>query len=165
MIADIISSQARVAVGIVIAVVVAAVLGAGAVLAYQNAQLHEQLNVSAGAAAEQAEQLRTAAGQINTMAGQLKALSAINQKLVDDFGAQRQRLDAISRNATAQAVKLEAITHEDLDARTWGDTPLPAAVARLLDNTAADRDSAGTDAASADRIDADVQRGSQRAAH
>lgn len=88
-------------------------------------------------------QLKTAAETISTQSGQILTLVDLGRQQADAVAAQLQRMEAITRNATARAVKLEAITHEDEAARTWGDTRLPPAVERLLDNTASGGDPAG----------------------
>lgn len=88
-------------------------------------------------------QLKTAAETISTQSGQILTLVDLGRQQADAVAAQLQRMEAITRNATARAVKLEAITHEDEAARTWGDTRLPPAVERLLDNTGSGGDPAG----------------------
>lgn len=154
-------SMSTKAVVILAAIAIACLLGGSGVLAYQYQQMRGQLDASTATVDSQTEQLQTAAGEIHTMTGQLQQVATINRQLVDTFADQQRRLDAIDRHATALAVKLEATTHEDPDAKTWGDTLLPAAVARLLDNTA--EDSAGADLEGTDQPQAGgVPAGNQR---
>lgn len=120
--------------------------GAGFTLWQQsrdNASLQKQLSASNTQRDLLTGQLKTAETTISMQSGQIITLVDLNRQQAADVAAQLQRLDTITRNATARAVKLEAITHEDEAARTWGDTRLPAAVARLLDTTQAGGDPAG----------------------
>lgn len=131
--------------------------GAGFTLWQQsrdNASLQLQLTASNTQRDRLTSQLKTAETTISTQSGQIITLADLHRQQAADVTAQLQRLDTITRNATARAVKLEAITHEDEAARTWGDTRLPAAVARLFDTTQAGGDSAGP----SDR-DADLRTG------
>lgn len=140
-------------------VLVCSLLAAGAGITIwqqqgDNASLQLQLSASNTQRDQLTGQLKMAESTISTQSGQILALADINRQQADDIAAQLQRLDTLTRNATARAVKLEAITHEDEAARTWGDTRLPPAVERLLDNTATDSNPAG----SPDR-DADLRTG------
>lgn len=120
-----------------------------------NTELQQQLTASNTQRDQLTGQLKTAETTISTQSGQILALVDLNRQQSEDIAVQLQRLDTITRNATARAVKLEAITHEDEAARIWGDTRLPDAVASLLDNTAPGRDAASQ----ADR-DAGLRAGS-----
>jgi len=98
--------------------------------------------------AEAAEQQREwSAEQLQQTTATLNDVLKLSAGLISDRDQLQQRLDDISRNATARAVQLEATTHEDEAARSWGDTSLPAAVASLLDYT----DQAGTGPVAEDR--------------
>ncbi|MBN3005577.1 hypothetical protein JW897_17735 [Chromobacterium alkanivorans] len=108
-----------------------------------NTQLQLQLNASNTQRDALSVQLDTAQLTIGTKDGQIGELTTINRQQAEDVKAQLQRLDTITRNATARAAKLEAILNEDQDAKRWGDTRLPAAIARLLDTTQAAGDPAG----------------------
>lgn len=100
-------------------------------------KLQQQLTASNTQRDQLTGQLKAAEATISTQSGQIITLADLNRQQAAEVTAQLQRLDTITRNATARAVKLEAITHEDPDAQHWGDTRLPAAVARLLDTTQA----------------------------
>ena len=131
-----------------LAVLVCSLLAAGAGFTLwkqsrDNASLQLQLTASNTQRDQLTGQLKTAETTISTQSGQILALVNLNRQQSADVAAQLQRLDTITRNATARAVKLEAITHEDEAARTWGDTLLPPAVERLLDNTVPGSDPAG----------------------
>lgn len=119
-------------------VLVCSLLAAGAsfilwMQSRDNASLQLQLTASNTQRDQLTGQLKTAETTISKQSGQILALVDLNRQQSADVAAQLQRLDTITRNATARAVKLEAITHEDEAARTWGDTRLPPAVERLLD--------------------------------
>jgi len=88
-------------------------------------------------------QLKTADHTISVQSGQILTLVSLSQAQAAEVAEQRHRLETITRNATARAVKLEAITHEDEAARAWGDTRLPPVVERLLDHDGTGGDTAG----------------------
>lgn len=120
--------------------------GAGFTIWQQHSNattLQQQLTASNTQRDALDSQLKTAAETISTQSGQILTLVDLGRQQADAVAAQLQRMEAITRNATARAVKLEAITHEDPDAQRWGDTRLPDAVASLLDNTASGSDPAG----------------------
>lgn len=100
-------------------------------------QLETALASADQATANLSGRLAAAERDIATRDGQIAALDQLNRQQAADAQALLQRLDSAARAATARATQLEAITHEDQDARRWGDTPLPAAVVRLLDTGAA----------------------------
>lgn len=143
-----------------LAILVCSLLAAGAGFTIwqqqsDNTKLAQQLTASNTQRDQLTSQLKTAETTISTQSGQILTLVDLNRQQSADVAAQLQRLDTITRNATARAVKLEAITHEDEAARIWGDTRLPDSVARLLDNTATGSDPSGQ----ADR-DAGLRAGS-----
>jgi LysB family phage lysis regulatory protein len=121
-------------------------LTAGLIIWQQHntiAGLQKQLDASNTQRDALSGQLETAQLTLSTKDGQIITLVDLNRQQAADVAAQLQRLDTITRNATARAIRLEALTHEDPDAKSWGDTRLPDAVARLLDNTATGSDTAG----------------------
>lgn len=131
-----------------LAVLVCSLLAAGAgITIWQqhsaNTNLQLQLNASNTQRDAISGQLETAQLTLSAKDGQIDSLLGINRQQAEDVKAQLQRLGTITRNATARAVKLETLTHEDPDAKSWGDTRLPDAVARLLDTTQASGDPAG----------------------
>lgn len=131
-----------------LAVLVCSLLAAGAAFTIwqqqsDNTTLTQQLNDSNTLRDQLTGQLKTAEATISTQSGQILALVDLNRQQSADVAAQLQRLDTITRNATARAVKLEAITHEDEAARAWGDTRLPPVVERLLDYAGTGSDTAG----------------------
>lgn len=102
------------------------------------------------------KQVDQAATTISTQAGQIGTLIKLDDQRQADTRILLARLDALQRSFSQRAIQLEALTHEDPDSRRWGDTPLPADVARLLnfparltaaDSSPADRaDHPGADA-------------------
>lgn len=130
-----------------LAALICVLLAAGAALTIWQqhraaAKLQLQLTASNAQRDRLTNQLKTAEATISTQSGQIITLADLNRQQAADVAAQLHRLDAITRNATARAVKLEAVTHEDEAARTWGDTRLPPSVERLLDTTQAGGNSA-----------------------
>lgn len=105
----------------------------------ENARLQTKL-------AESSQQLDSAKQTIAGQGKHITALVKLNADAGTDLAELQGRLETIHRNATARAVKLETVTHENQDAKTWGAVHLPGAVASVL-NYADD----ATDAAPADR--------------
>lgn len=121
------------------------VLTAGLTL-WQQRSANEALLLRLDAANTQRDtlsgQLETARLTIGTQGSQIDTLTTINRQQAEDVRDQLKRLDTITRNATARAAKLEAILNEDQDAKRWGDTRLPDAIARLFDTAQATADPA-----------------------
>nr|WP_168194951.1 hypothetical protein [Chromobacterium phragmitis] len=121
-------------------------IAAGAAIWLQrldNARLRERLD--AGNAQRDAlhGQLQTAQQTIAGQDAQIGELAALNRQQAADAKRQLQLIDAITRRAATRAAELEATLNEDQDAKRWGDTRLPDAVARLLDAARAAGDPAG----------------------
>lgn len=94
-----------------------------------------------------AETQRDTARQVNaTQARQLDWLQRFAVDQQQDARALITRLEAINHAANLQAAKLEAAINENDSAKQWAATLLPAAVASVLDNTAAASAPAGAGA-------------------
>jgi len=107
---------------------------------------------------QQHSQLQTASNRLDeftqanaelTTANQLQAsqLVAMQRNADSQAAATLQladRLDRLDRQSYANAVKLEAAIHATPAAIAWGNTAIPADVARLLDTTATGAASAPT---------------------
>lgn len=126
-------------VPVLIAALLLAVIWA---LVIQRASLQDKVKDQQTHITGLAEQLKTADHTISRQSGQILTLVNLSQAQAAEVAEQRQRLETITRNATARAVKMEAITHEDEAARAWGDTRLPPVVERLLDYTGTGGDTA-----------------------
>lgn len=109
-------------------------------LAYQNHQLGQQVQAQASTAGQLSQRLDTAAATIRSQQKSLTLQASQQQATTQDMATLQRRISGLASRYTAAQINLEAITHEQPDATRWGDTPVPAAVQRLFDNT----DDAGT---------------------
>nr|WP_155295364.1 hypothetical protein [Chromobacterium violaceum] len=121
-------------------------LAAGAAIGLQrldNARLRERLDTGNAQREALDGQLQTARQTIVAQDAQIGELAAVNRQQAEDAKRQLQLIDAITRRAAARAAELETTLNEDQDAKRWGATRLPDAVARLLDAARAAGDPAG----------------------
>ena len=116
----------------------AGALAAGSVLwtlRAENGRLQQRLEQAGATSGKLAADLGAARAAIDTQTGQIHTLLAFSQQQAADMTALAQRLDTIRTDANRRALTLETTTHEDPTAQAWGDVPLPAAVAGVLDYT------------------------------
>lgn len=104
----------------------------GASAVWQLKTSHEQLRASL---ATTTAERNTAMQQAASKGKQLDWLQGEYSRQQQDSHALLGRLETINQAANNRAARLEAIIHADIAAKAWADTPLPAAVAGVLDNT------------------------------